>query len=71
MFALNAHIAGRVCGPSANGAHPKVPVGPCMIEAHEGVVSIIWVQGDEEASIVISIMEFEDYVQNRDIRILP
>lgn len=72
MLTLTARITGRM----RHGQPPKPPFigpppGPCCVQAHEGVVSLVWQEGDASRSLVISLEEFEDNLQAGVITIVP
>lgn len=67
---LKARVEGPVPYAGPVGPQPQVPPGPCTIEPHDGTVTLTWVEGDGEASAVISQDQFERHIENRAIVIL-
>jgi hypothetical protein len=67
MWTLDARIEGRVAYRLADGRPATVPRGPCSVQAHEGVVGIVWAEGPREGRAVMSELEFENHLQTRAI----
>ena len=67
---LKARVEGAIPYAGPNGPQPEVPRGFCTVESHDGTVTLTWVEGDDEASAVISQEQFERHVENRAIVIL-
>lgn len=71
MIELTARIARRVRLGQPDARFGGPPLGPCRVQAHEGVVSITWAQGDACESLILSSEEFEDHLLAGSIVIVP
>ena len=70
MLAFDALVRGRVIYDAADGAPDRVPEGHCRVEAHEGFVSLAWVEEEGTRSATLSAEQFEDYLEAGAIIVL-
>ena len=70
MLAFDALCRGRVTFDASDGAPARVPEGHCRVEAHEGFVSLAWVEKDGPRSITLSAERFEAYLEAGAIVVL-
>jgi hypothetical protein len=62
MLAFDALVRGRVVY-EAHNVPMRVPQGHCKVEAHEGFVSLSWMEDGQEHTAVLKVAEFEAYLE--------
>lgn len=70
MLSFDALVRGRVTYEGEHGEQMRVPLGACTVAAYEGFVSLAWTEGGCGHSAVLSVHEFEEFLEARAVVIV-